>query len=131
MIDIFDCSSIDFFLDSKTLTPEDPNLLFTIKDTNLHGTAKLENSFLRFSNEHQYIYINQFRKTLIIYDLTGDEKIIEGPIIMETIPSYYECIVNLSIEEDELEESIIAAKKSEFRNIEFFSIGFLKDLNKH
>lgn len=32
VIDIFDCSSIDFFLRDEPLTPEDPNLLLTIKD---------------------------------------------------------------------------------------------------
>ena len=31
VIDIFDCSSIDFFLRDDILTPEDPNLLFTIR----------------------------------------------------------------------------------------------------
>lgn len=49
---------------------------------------------------------------------------------MESIPSYYECIVNVSVEEEEIDDTIIAAKKSEFRNIEFFSLAFLKDLNK-
>jgi hypothetical protein len=35
VIDIFDCSSIDFFLRKEPLTPNDPNLICTIKDINL------------------------------------------------------------------------------------------------
>ena len=79
MIDIFDCSDISFFLDEKPLTPNDPNLLMTIQDTNMHGVNKYENSFIRFSNEYRYFYINESRKSVHIYDLEEDvvEKVIK------------------------------------------------------
>jgi hypothetical protein len=46
-------------------------------------------------------------------------------MIQESIPSYYEVIVNVGVDEDDLMDTVIAAKKTDFRNVEFFSLRFL------
>mgnify|MGYP000556452438 CR=1 FL=1 len=42
VIEIYDTSSIDFFLDPQTLTNKDPRLLCTIVDANLPRTNNID-----------------------------------------------------------------------------------------
>lgn len=84
---------------------------------------------MRFSTTQKYLYINQFRKTLLIYDISTGDKEIKSAIIEETIPSYYECILNVGIDENDIKDTLIAAKKTDFRNVEFFSISLLTEIN--
>ena len=113
--------------------------MLTIKDEPLSTSSNFEGSFLRFSLECKYLYINQNRKTLLVYDLEskdssinnndGDAKIISNSKINVSIPpSMYECILNVGIDEYDLNESLVAAKKTDFRNIDVFPLKMLLEL---
>lgn len=47
------------------------------------------------------------------------------------IPNYYEYILNVGIDEEDIMETKIAAKKRDFRNIELFSLDFLEKIKKN
>jgi len=66
-------------LQKDPLTPNDPNLLMTILDNNSQGIKEFDNSFIKFSHQYKYFYINQSRKALHIYDLEekAEENIIK------------------------------------------------------
>lgn len=70
MIDIFDCSKVDFFMSDEIITPEDPCLVATIKDTELGNLKKEDDIFLRFSANSKYLYLTLERKKILIYDVS-------------------------------------------------------------
>ena len=102
----------------------------TIQDTNLHGVNKYENSFIRFSHEYRYFYINESRNSVHIYDLEDDvvEKAIKQPIISFTLPHNFETILNIAIDEFNVMDSMIAAKRTDFRNVDFFPLKMVLDI---
>eukprot|EP00347_Sterkiella_histriomuscorum_P005811 403355181 len=129
VIDVFDCSTIQFFTNKKHITPKDPCLLYTIWDDDLQSAHKFENAFIRFSHECKYLYINQSRKSIKIFSLIEKQKDILQPIKQVSLPSIYEAIVNFGIDEYDLDSSLICAKKTDFRNIEVFPLKMLEELN--
>ncbi len=66
-IDIFDCSSLDFFLRGEVLTQRDESLLHTISGKQLGNSLNLDKSFIRFSQEREYLQVTQERKHILIY----------------------------------------------------------------
>ena len=54
-IDIFDCSSLDFFLRADVLTQRDESLLHAISGRQLGNYLDLDKNFFRFSQEREYL----------------------------------------------------------------------------
>ena len=102
----------------------------TILDNNSQGIKEFDNSFIKFSHQYKYFYINQSRKALHIYDLEekAEENIIKQPKISFTLPHNFETILNLAIDEHNVMGSIIAAKRTDFRNVDFFPIKMILDI---
>ncbi|CDW77734.1 wd-40 repeat protein [Stylonychia lemnae] len=129
VIDIFDCSNIEFFLRSETLTKNDPNLLYTIHDDQLKRAAILEDSTFEFSSNYQYLHVIESRKIIHIYDLQGHvDKIINQAKILATLPQNFETILTFTMNEEMPSESLVAAKRSDFRNIDIFPIQMILDI---
>ena len=49
---------------------------------------------------------------------------------MISLPSIYECILNVAVDEFDINETLIAAKKAEFRNIDIFPLEYLNNINE-
>ncbi|CDW78432.1 wd-40 repeat protein [Stylonychia lemnae] len=129
VIDIFDCSNIDFFLRQEILTNKDPNLIFTIQDDQLLGASTFESSSFQFSSNYKYLQVIEQRKIIHIYDLQDkDIKLIKQEKIQATLPHNFEIIVTFSIDEDRLNESLVAAKRTDFRNIDIFPLQMIIDI---
>lgn len=62
---------------------------------------------------------------MFFYDLTEAKKEIDQPTEQLTIPSLYECVINISMDEDDIKESLIGVKKTDFRNIEVVPLKML------
>jgi hypothetical protein len=68
VIDIFDTSKIDFFMDESILNTEDPRHLMTIVDDDLPKGSKVEESVIKFCPNGKYITVLQQKNKLFFYD---------------------------------------------------------------
>eukprot|EP00347_Sterkiella_histriomuscorum_P004690 403359477 len=130
VIDIFDCSSISFFLQNETLTADDPNLIATIKDIELGNLKKVEDIFARFSQNGQQLYLIIDKKKIMVFDVSHIHQEIRKHLVSIKLPHQYQEILEIGVNTHDLRESLIAIKKSEFLNIDIVKLGFLMEIQQ-
>lgn len=84
---------------------------------------------MRFSQKGAYLYLVCGRQDILVYDLHKSSKDICETVVACSIPSIYETIINFAVNEEDVQKSLLACKKTDFRNIDIFTIEFITEMN--